>query len=84
MLYCSGTRQDVQDKVRAELVDILGPDRPIHLDQDRNRLPYCVAFLMETIRYGPTACFNKGSIIGFFDNRYCAISGYGAPHQVKI
>ncbi len=55
LFFCSsfweGRHQDVQDKVRGELLCVLGPDRPIELDRDRERLPYCMAFLMEVFRW---------------------------------
>ncbi len=74
----------MQDKVRAELVEVLGPERSIQLDQDRNRLPYCMAFLLETFRCNMIKKKNF-SIFDFFDlNRFCAISGFGAPHQVRM
>ncbi len=47
----------MQDKVRAELLEVLGPERSIQLDQDRNRLPYCMAFLLETFRCSMTKKF---------------------------
>ena len=89
LFFCSsfweGLHQDVQDKVRGELLSVLGPDRPIELDRDRERLPYCMAFLMEVFRW-PLIL----KIMGLHWNylwksncRFCSISGYGAPHQVK-
>lgn len=56
--HCPNCRfPKVQSKVRKEVLHKLGAYNPVNLVEDKERLPYCDAFLMEVQRFMTQAGF---------------------------
>jgi cytochrome P450 len=79
-LYCLATNPEAQDKVRQEILDVVGDERDI-TEEHINKMAYMKAFIKETFRVWPNGtevrnlfqnCFllQKLQVDSIFMNRY--------------